>query len=70
MFIKKTLYEKKILRLFNKKTPSYAGPGSKQKKTYNNCQATYQIELFAVWKNQAIFFHIAYLQSVPYLTLS
>ena len=48
MFIKKTLYEKKILRLFNKKTPLYAGPGSKQKKTYSNCQATYQMELFAV----------------------
>ena len=31
MFIKKTLNEKKCLRLFNKKTPLYAGLSSKQK---------------------------------------
>ena len=48
-----TLNEKK--RLFNKKTPLYAGLGSKLK-TLSNCQATYQKELCLLLENQAIFF--------------
>ena len=47
--------KKKCLRLFNKKTPLYAGLGSKQK-TFSNCQATYQKELCLLFENQAIFF--------------
>ena len=47
--------KKKCLRLFNKKTPLYAGLGSKQK-TFSNCQATYHKELCLLFENQAIFF--------------
>ena len=45
--------KKKCLRLFNKKTPSYAGLGSKQK-TFSNCQAIYQKEP-VVWKSGNFF---------------
>ena len=38
-----------------KKTPSYAGLGSKQK-AFSNCQAAYQKELCLLFENQAIFF--------------
>ena len=54
---KKTLNEKKCLRFFNKKTPLYAGLGSKQK-TFSNYQATYQKELCLLIENQAIFSQI------------
>ena len=47
--------KKKCLRIFNKKTPLYAGLGSEQK-TFNNCQATYQNELWLLFENPAIFF--------------
>ena len=47
--------KKKCLRLFNKKTPLYAGLSSKQK-TFSNCQAIYQKELCLLFENQAIFF--------------
>ena len=47
--------KKKYLRLFNKKTPLYAGLGSKQK-TFSNCQATYQKELCLLFENQTNFF--------------
>ena len=53
--MKKKKKKKKSLRLFNKKTPLYAGLGSKQK-TFSNWQATYQKELCLVFENQAIFF--------------
>ena len=53
--------KKKCLRFFNKKTPLYAGLGSKQK-TFSNCQATYQKELCLLFENQAIFFHRANVQ--------
>ena len=46
--------KKKILRLLNKKTPSYAGLGSKQK-SFSNCQATYQKELCLLFENQVFF---------------
>ena len=46
--------KKKCLRLFNKKTPLYAGLGSKQK-TFSNCQATCQKELCLLFENQIIF---------------
>ena len=44
--------KKKYLRLFNKKTPLYAGLRSKQK-TFTNCQATYQKELCLVILHRA-----------------
>ena len=47
--------KKKCLRLFNKKTPLYAGLGSKQKK-FSNCHATYQKELCLLFENQADIF--------------
>ena len=54
---KKILNEKKNVYtlLIKKKTPSYAGLGSKQK-TFSNCQAIYQKELCLLFRNQAIFF--------------
>ena len=46
---------KKIcLRLFNKKTPLYAGLGSKQK-AFRNCQATYQKELCLLFEIRQFF---------------
>ena len=51
---KKALNEKKCLRLFNKKTPLYAGLGSKQKR-FSKCQATYHKELCLLLENQANF---------------
>ena len=49
------LNEKKCRSLFNKKTPLYAGLGSKQK-TFSNCQEIYQKELYLLFENQEIFF--------------
>ena len=46
--------KKKCLRLFNKKTPLYAGLGTKQK-TFSNCQGTYQKQLCLLFENQALF---------------
>ena len=47
--------KKKCLRLFNKKTPLYAGLGSKHK-TFSNCRATYEKELCLLFENRATFF--------------
>ena len=55
MFIKKPEMKKKCLRFLSKKTPLYAGLGSKQK-TFSNCQATCQKELCLLFENQAVFF--------------
>ena len=55
MLIKKGLNEKQCLHLFNKRTPLYAGLGSKQK-TFRNCQTTYQKELCLLFENPATFF--------------
>ena len=46
---------KKCLYLFNKKTPLYAGLGSKQQ-NISNCQATYQ-KLYLLFENSGSFFH-------------
>ena len=47
--------KEKCLRLFDKKTPLYAGLGLKQK-IFSNCQETYQKGLCLQFENQAIFF--------------
>ena len=53
--------KKTCLSLFNKKTPLYAGLGSKLK-TFNNCQASYQKQVCLLFENPAFFFHRANVQ--------
>ena len=53
--------KKKCLRHYTKKTPSYAGLGSKQQ-TFSNYQATYQKDLCLLFVKLGKFFPGANLQ--------